>query len=359
MSNLMSNISTLQSTLTRRRQASTLNVQLAKAEKESTTGLRADVFRDLGHRAAEGLNLRTQTERTQAYVTSNKLLEGKLEVTALTMSNIRGISNDYLALAIGSRDSKGALAGELQASALAALDQIISHANIQYKGSAVFGGIEGSTAPLQGWQSAHAATGYSPMGVIAGIVGAGPVDATDAAAMVAEIVSVFDNTHPDANLHFESTFYNGAPALTGGVPTERVTARIDEGVTLDYGIQANDPAFTEVIRGLAMLAAIDVSQIADEDAYAAYVTDAVDAISRGTDGLLQAESWLGGRQKVVGDAIESQEALLNVYNSRLLDLEGVDPYEAATRVSQFETQLNSSYAVTARLMNLSLLNFLS
>ena len=39
-------------------------------------------------------------------------------------------------------------------------------------------------------------------------------------------------------------------------------------------------------------------------------------------------------------------------------MEGVDPYEAATRLSALETQLQASYAVTARLSRMSFLNFL-
>ena len=138
----------------------------------------------------------------------------------------------------------------------------------------------------------------------------------------------------------------------------RSQKQIDEGVTLNYGVQANDAAFTDLMRGLTMLAAVDVSQIADPDAYAAYVTEAVDAISVGIGGVLAAETQLGAQQKLVEDTSTALEDVNDIYNSRILALEAVDPYEAATRLSQLETQLQSSYAVTARLMNLSLLNFL-
>ncbi|MFN2307540.1 MAG: flagellin, partial [Paracoccaceae bacterium] len=35
-----------------------------------------------------------------------------------------------------------------------------------------------------------------------------------------------------------------------------------------------------------------------------------------------------------------------------------DPYEAATRLNQLQTQLEATYAVTARLSKLSFLNFM-
>ena len=54
-----------------------------------------------------------------------------------------------------------------------------------------------------------------------------------------------------------------------------------------------------------------------------------------------------------------QEDLLNVLNSRVLALEAVDPYEAATRLQLLETQLQSSYVLTSRLANMTLLNYLA
>ena len=88
------------------------------------------------------------------------------------------------------------------------------------------------------------------------------------------------------------------------------------------------------------------------------MAEAVDAISVGVGGVLAAETRLGAQQKLVEDTTTAQKDVIDIYKTRILALEGVDPYEAATRLSQLETQLQSSYAVTARLMNLSLLNFL-
>ncbi|WP_368735617.1 flagellin [Escherichia coli] len=45
-------------------------------------------------------------------------------------------------------------------------------------------------------------------------------------------------------------------------------------------------------------------------------------------------------------------------NSSVLDLEAVDPYEAANRVHALSTQIEASYALTVKLQSLSLLNYL-
>lgn len=359
MTDLLANVSTLQSTLTRRRSSTRLTQEMMKAEQEVSTGFRADVFGDLGEAASESILLRSQIDRNTAFATTNSLLEGKMEVMAATLGDLRTVAEDYLALAASNRDYPGALVTTLQESAIAAIDQIVTKLNTRYQGNALFAGTASDTVALQGWNEPDAATGLSPADVMASIVGTGPTTEAQAQAMAAEIASVFDGTHADPNMRFESTFYNGTPALTaGGDPEERVVALIDEGVRVNYGVQANDDAFTELLRGLSMLAAVDPTTITDSDAYAAYVAEAVDAISVGVGGVLAAETRLGAQQKLVEDTTTAQNDVVDIYTTRILALEGVDPYEAATRLSQLETQLQSSYAVTARLMNLSLLNFL-
>ncbi|MEC7256330.1 MAG: hypothetical protein VXW58_00790, partial [Pseudomonadota bacterium] len=95
MADILSSVSTLQASLTRRRRTAQLTRDLGVAEKEATTGLRADVFRDLGARAASSVTLRSQIERTESYVTSNTLLAGRLDLTAQTMQGIREIAQDF------------------------------------------------------------------------------------------------------------------------------------------------------------------------------------------------------------------------------------------------------------------------
>ena len=72
--------------------------------------------------------------------------------------------------------------------------------------------------------------------------------------------------------------------------------------------------------------------------------------------VLQAE--IGGSQNRVELANESLEARKSVLTISISDLEGVDQYEASTRVTGLETLLETSYALTVRISRLSLLNYL-
>ena len=51
-------------------------------------------------------------------------------------------------------------------------------------------------------------------------------------------------------------------------------------------------------------------------------------------------------------------AQINIMNTQINNLETVDPYEASTRVTTLLTQLQTSYSLTARVQQLTILNYL-
>lgn len=360
MTTTISTVSTLQMLLTRRRMAADLQAQLTQASQEVSTGIRADVYRSLGVRSAETLALRARMDRNTGLITSNEVLANRMEMMAETLGQVRDRAQSFLELAVANRDAPGATAETLQAEARSALQQLRSLINVSYHGAALFSGVDSGQAPLQGWEDVNPLTGLSPRDVAEGVIGGGITDAADAAAKVAAMETIFasaDAVQPERN--FEATFYNGTPRHdAGGAPSPRLTAHIEEGITLSYGVQANDQAFTELLRGLSMLAGTDASAIADADAYRAWVGAAVDSVSAGISGLIETEARLGGQQQILEETIGQQNDRNDLYNSQILSLEGVDVYEASTRVSQLQTQLEATYAVTARLSQLSFLNFM-
>lgn len=334
--------------------------RLNEASLEVATGLKADVYKSLGYGASEVLSLRAQVNRNDGYITSNNLLASKLDVTAETLSGIRNVAQDFLNVAIPNLDVPSASASDLQAAAKTALEQLTAQINGTYQSSALFAGIDSNQRPLQKWDEVNATTGLSPNDVLASVVGAGIGNAADATAKVDAIVNIYASADiASPNRNFETTFYNGSPALdSGGASTPRLQAQIDKNTTLSYGIQANDPAFTDVLRGLAMIASTDVSTIADGDAYKTWMTSAVNALSNGVNGLIKVEADLGTQQQQLAERITAQEDMSDIFNARVNKLEGVDLYEASNRVLQLENQLQATYTMTARLARLTFLDFM-
>ena len=334
--------------------------RLNNASLEVATGMKADVYKSLGFRSSEILALRAQVDRNEGFIASNQLLSSKLDVTASTLNGIRSIAQNFMNEVTPNANAPTASASGLQAAAISALEQLTGQLNSTYQGGALFSGIDSNQTSLQGWNQTHVTTGLSPSDVLASVIGAGFTDATDATNKVDAIADIFasaDVIQPNRN--FEATFYNGAPLLqSGGASTPRLQAQIDKNTTLKYGIQANDQAFRDVLRGLSMIASTDVSAIADGAAYEVWMSNAVSALSQGVSGLIEVESNLGAQQQQLSERITAQQNLGDIFNSRVNDLEGVDLFEAASRVIELETQLQATYTVTSRLSQLSFLNYM-
>ncbi|PYE84376.1 flagellin [Pseudoroseicyclus aestuarii] len=335
----MSSISGLSSTYIMRAQrdhVARLQGQLDRAAQEVATGLTADPYGDLGAGTAVSLELRAGQDRTLGLIGANTALAGRMEATALALSEMRDTITAVMSPAASASATKTVGAAQLQALAQGALEQVAAQLNGSYGGSHLFSGAA-SDRPAIDWDDA----------VLAAAAGAPPATEAGARQTAADIAALFTEEGFAA-------FYRGTPASEG----PRSSAQIDEGVSLTYGVQADDPMMREALRGLSMLAAIDVSQIDDEEAYAAYMEEALSALSSGVSGLTQTETRLGTQQARLDRTIAVQQSRSDLYQQQVLSLEAVDPYEAATRVSELETRLQATYAVTARLSGLSLLNFL-
>jgi flagellar hook-associated protein 3 FlgL len=70
------------------------------------------------------------------------------------------------------------------------------------------------------------------------------------------------------------------------------------------------------------------------------------------------QAKLGMVQGRVTKANERMSLQIDILSAHIGTLEGVDPYEASTRVTALTTQVETAYALTARLQQLSLLNYL-
>jgi flagellar hook-associated protein 3 FlgL len=82
------------------------------------------------------------------------------------------------------------------------------------------------------------------------------------------------------------------------------------------------------------------------------------ALSTGVEGMLEISAGIGFHQQVVENAQTRLEDLSLVQKTQISDYESVDPYEASTKVENLQYQLEASYAVSARLSQLTLLDYL-
>lgn len=353
-------LSTLHSNILGRRLVERNRSELEIVGTELATGFKADVARDLGMKSGQSIALRNAMDKNDRLIDGNKILDTKLELLDTTMDDFRNEAQDLMNLAVSNSASPAPTVEALQAEAKATLDALISHLNVNYNGEYLFAGINANTTPMTPYATTNNATGYSPQDVVEGIVGTNIADAADAAAKIAELDAIFDSSNaatPAQN--FEGTFFKGTPLNDGaGNDNARITAVIAEDYTMEYGVQANDPAFTEILKGVSMIAGLDPADIDNAEGYNAWMAEAIASMASGIKKLGIEQADIGKKREFLDETLTRQQDKTSIYNSRILALEGVDQYKAASRMSALETQLEATYSVTAKISKLTFLNYM-
>ncbi len=325
-----------------------LNNEIDRASTELATGRHAAIFEAAGANTSRAFDLRGDLQRTEGFLVSNRLIEARLDTTKQTLTEIRKVAEEFLTLAAQSAGGKSSTTEMLQENARRAFDRIAELSNTSYSGSRLLAGVAADQSALTRW--AETAGGTTPEAVVAGIVGGTITDTADAAAKSAALDDVFADA---AGPGFSDVFYGGAPR-----DGARLTAQISQDVRLEFGVQADEQGFRDLMQGLAMFTTIDVSQIADTAGYAAWVDEAMSKLGQGVGGVLALEVEVGTDQARLEDEIDNLSLRRDILNSERGEIEGVDPYDAALRLSDLEARLEATYTVTARLQNLTFLNFI-
>src|SRR5262249_31201736 len=217
-------------------------------------------------------------------------------------------------------------------------------------------GTQPDRPPLQEQTTVNSATGLSPQQAVAQVIAnLGPMTDAASALNVANgtdgVSSLFDDSNSNPSLRFTPTVYNGATSGT-------VTARLDHGYQIDYGLRADDPAIRDALQGLYMLAAVPSGSVSS-DAYQAWQSEAVSHLDKGFEGVIGMAANVGFQQGAVADVMTRHDSTLTQLNTQIVNLEQADPYQTAAKLSQLQTQLEATFQVTARMSQLSLTKFLT
>jgi len=165
---------------------------------------------------------------------------------------------------------------------------------------------------------------------------------------------------------------NGTPANTvfwytgenGSTPAlQTATAQVGPSTTIAYGMRANEPAFTSLIANVAALAATTFSA-SDPDAqpsYQALCQSVVQNLSPqpGTQSVGDIEADIANAQTAVQNASTLNTQTQNTLQNMLQGIEGINENQIGEEILTLQNDLSASMSVTARLAQLSLVNYLA
>jgi flagellar hook-associated protein 3 FlgL len=161
-----------------------------------------------------------------------------------------------------------------------------------------------------------------------------------------------------ANTVFWYTGENGATPAR-----QTATAQVGPGMTIDYGMRANEQAISTLVGNVAVLAATTYSA-SDPNAQASYqdltqsVTTNLDGPS-GTQTIPDIEADLVNAQTEVANATTLNTQTQNTLQNMLQGIEGINQNQIGEDILTLQTNLSASMSVSARLAQISLVNFLS
>ena len=156
-------------------------------------------------------------------------------------------------------------------------------------------------------------------------------------------------------------WYTGENSATPALQT--ATAQVGPDISVAYGMRANEPAISTLVANVAALAAMTYST-SNPNAQASYqalcqkVTANIDG-QPGTQKVTDIEASLANVQTAIANAGTLNTQTQSTLQDMLQSIEGVDQNKIGEQILTLQNNLSASLSVTARLAQISLVNYLS
>ncbi len=150
---------------------------------------------------------------------------------------------------------------------------------------------------------------------------------------------------------FKATVYRG------GDPLQPISVGPDQQAQID--VTALDPAIVSMIKGLAMASLLHRGALSGSDvARADLAKRAGESLASSQTSFAEMTARLGTTEAGIINAGIQNDSEKSALETARLGLLSVDPYETAAKLQEAQTQLETLFAITARMSRLSLVNFL-
>lgn len=326
-----------------------LQVKLAEAQKESSTGRHADVGLSLGYLTQRTVSLRQDLERMTTFKDTNAVAGARLELSQTTLEGMGEAAQSFMSTLVAARaarSSDGVAVGDAKAK----LVSFTASMNTAVNGAYIFAGVNTDVKPISDYFEQPTSLGRTAMAdafmLEFGVAQSQPgVEAISGASMANFLDGAF------AGL-FDST---GWTTTWSSASDQNITSRITTNERIETSANANADPFRQLASVYTLVSDVGLEELSD-DAYYAVIDKAISVLGQGISGLTQLRAGLGTSQERIKAANDRIDIQVTLVQDHITQLEGVDPYEATANVNALLTQIETAYALTARLQNLSLIN---
>ena len=323
--------------------------ELVKARQEATTGTVFDVGLSLGAKSGQTISLRKEYDRLDVLTDMNKLVQQRMKSTQTATTAIIEKSQNFLGDLTGASNSAESVATAAK-SARAMLDSVTGLLNTSYNGEYIFSGVNTDVKPVSNYVEGGAAQSAVRQSF------------EDHFGFAMDDAQVANITGDEMKAFLEGDFADQFNDTNWGLNWSDasdtvIKSRISPTETAETSISANADGFRKAIMSAVMVAEFATIGL-NSSAFGALTAHALTTTTQAITETTSEQTTLGLAQSRTEAATTRIAAQQKILNDSVNNLEEVDPYEASVRVNALMTQMETSYALTVQLQNMSLLNYL-
>lgn len=322
---------------------SRIQADLTRLNQEVVTGRMADAGLELGAGAAEVARLHIDLAAFDNAQASNTLAAARLVQTDNALAQLAEDGQGFLEQLVSGR----AGATDLVAIAESAMAGFVTVMNRSDGDNYLFGGINSDVAPMAAFDAGPQAAIEAAFATRFGMTPDDPAVATIAAA---DMTDFLDN-------EFAALFDDPAWGATWSSADDKaLRTHISPTEVIDTSVSANEQATRKLAMVYSMVAALGTDGLSEETR-GALLDKAITVVSEATAGVTALRTEVGVAQNRIEDASDRLDIQKDILTRRVDDLEGVDTAETKVKIDLLTTQMEMSYALTSRLLGLSLVNY--
>lgn len=278
------------------------------AQVQVGSGKTAQQFSEIPNATTRLLDLQTGNARTDQFVGNIDVADQRLQFMETATSNIFTVATNFRTELINALNMNNGKDLSLAADAQNMLDSVAGQLNTQQNGRYLFAGGKTDTRP---------------------------VDVNDPNYL---------NPMPGFPTSPDTNYYKG--------DNQVLSVQADIGLTVKYGVTADNPAFEQIARALKIITA------AGTPPSAGAMNEALIVVNQALDGLPGVTSQIGQARKQLTDLKAQHQDLQTYTQGAIGDIENVDITTAMTNLNQDQLTLQASYMVIAAMRNLTLTKYL-
>lgn len=280
--------------------------RLNDGQLQISSGKKSEHYSGVARDVRRIVNVEAGHVRTTQFISNNKLIDQRLQTMETSVSQVFDLVTQFKTLVINAlnADNSSDLAMPIQTQAL--LDEVAALLNAEEDGRYLFAGTRTDTRPVDQ----------------TGLPGTYTIPTTDGDA---------------------SGYYVG--------DATKLTVQADENFSVTYGITAGEVGFEQAIRAMHMVIIGPPNDRATLD-------EALRVITQAVDGVSDIRTQIGASRAALENVNSRLDDFLVFTEQTISDLENTDITEVITTMNSDQVAVEASFAVIARLADLTLTRFL-